>query len=64
MKSPTARRMSLEQFMGAVAEREATEPDIAGRHARAVLMTLREAVGEEFLDASVELPPEFGVLYR
>jgi uncharacterized protein (DUF2267 family) len=64
MKSPAARRMSLEQFVGAVAEREATEPDIAGRHARAVLRTLREAVGEEFLDASVELPPEFGVLYR
>jgi uncharacterized protein (DUF2267 family) len=62
--SPDARRMSLEQFVRSVAQREGTAPDVARRHARAVLTTLREAVGEEFYDVSVELPPEFGVLYR
>jgi uncharacterized protein (DUF2267 family) len=63
-RSPNARRMSLEQFVNAVAEREGTPPEVARRHAHAVLATLREAVGEEFYDVSVELPPEYGVLYR
>jgi uncharacterized protein (DUF2267 family) len=62
--SPAARRMSLEQFLRAVAEREGTAPDVARRHSHAVLATLRDAVGEEFYDVSVELPPEYGVLYR
>jgi uncharacterized protein (DUF2267 family) len=61
---PDARRMSLEQFVERVTEREGTTPEVAHRHAHAVLTTLREAVGEEFFDVSVEFPPEYGVLYR
>jgi uncharacterized protein (DUF2267 family) len=61
---PEARRMSLDDFVERVAEREGSTPDVARRHAHAVLTTLREAVGEEFFDVSVEFPPEYGVLYR
>ncbi len=61
---PGARRMSLEEFVQGVAEREGTTPGVARRHAHAVLTTLRDAVGEEFFDVSVELAPDYGVLYR
>ncbi|MEA2254578.1 MAG: hypothetical protein QOG35_623 [Solirubrobacteraceae bacterium] len=58
--SGQATRMSVEDFIGRVAEREGVSFDQARDHARAVLVTLREAVGdEEFLDVTVQLPREY-----
>lgn len=58
-----ARRMTLEQFLGRIAERENVDPFEASEHARAVFATLREAVGdEEYFDVTVQLPPDYGVL--
>jgi uncharacterized protein (DUF2267 family) len=55
-----ARRMSLDDFVRRIAEREGVTPAEARWHARAVFVTLREAVGErEFLDVSAELPLEY-----
>jgi uncharacterized protein (DUF2267 family) len=55
-----ATRMSLDEFLRRVAEREGVDPDQAREHARAVLVTLREAVGdEEFRDVTVQLPDEY-----
>jgi uncharacterized protein (DUF2267 family) len=55
-----ARRMSLDEFLRRVAEREGVTPLHAREDARAVLATLREAVGErEFLDVAVQLPQEY-----
>jgi uncharacterized protein (DUF2267 family) len=55
-----ARPMSLDDFLRRIAEREGFTPAEARRHARAVFMTLREAVGErEFLDVSAQLPLEY-----
>jgi uncharacterized protein (DUF2267 family) len=52
--------MSLDQFLTSVAEREGISPEDAREHARAVLVTLREAVGEqEFRDVTVQLPDEY-----
>jgi uncharacterized protein (DUF2267 family) len=62
-RSPGARRMSLERFVGRVAEREGVAPEAAGEHARAVFAALREAVGEELYDVTVQLPPEYAVLW-
>jgi uncharacterized protein (DUF2267 family) len=62
-RGPEARPMSLEQFLGRVAEREGVTPEHAAVHARAVFTTLREAVGEEFYDVTVQLPPAYGVLW-
>jgi uncharacterized protein (DUF2267 family) len=62
-RHPEARRMSLERFVDRVAEREGVPPEQARTHARAVLATLREAVGEEFYDVTVQLPPEYAVLW-
>jgi uncharacterized protein (DUF2267 family) len=54
-------RMSLEDFLQRVAEREPANVFAARDHARAVFATLREAVGdEEFFDVTVQLPNEFG----
>jgi uncharacterized protein (DUF2267 family) len=61
--SPGAARMSLERFLERVAEREGVPPEVAFGHARAVLSTLREAVGEEFYDVTVQLPPEYAALW-
>jgi uncharacterized protein (DUF2267 family) len=59
----TARSIPVERFVELVGERERTGPIEAARHARAVLATLREAVGEEeFLDVSVQLPDDYRVL--
>jgi uncharacterized protein (DUF2267 family) len=56
--------MSLERFLDRVAERAGVPPEDAGRHARAVFTTLREAVSdEEFFDVTVQLPPEYDVLW-
>jgi uncharacterized protein (DUF2267 family) len=52
--------MSLEQFLARVAEREGTSTLEAREHTRAVLATLREAVGDdEFFDVSAELPGDY-----
>jgi uncharacterized protein (DUF2267 family) len=42
-----ARRMSLDEFVRAVAEREGVPPERAREHARAVFATLREAVPKD-----------------
>jgi uncharacterized protein (DUF2267 family) len=52
--------MPLGSFLARVAERESVPPAEALVHARAVLATLREAVGdEEFLDVISELPADY-----
>jgi uncharacterized protein (DUF2267 family) len=61
--SRPARRMSIDEFLERVAEREAVSTDVARTHVRAVLATLRDAVDEEFFDVRAQLPPEYsGVL--
>jgi uncharacterized protein (DUF2267 family) len=58
-----AKRMSLDEFVRRVAEREGVTPAEARAHARAVFATLREAVGEdEFRDVSDQLPLEYAAL--
>jgi uncharacterized protein (DUF2267 family) len=65
-----ARRMSLEEFLERVAELEGMELsqatlDEARQHARAVLMTLREAISEkEFGDLMAELPDSYSEILR
>ena len=54
-----ATRMSLEELVGRVAELEGVDPEKAHDHVRAVLATLREALGDEFRDVYVQLPDEF-----
>jgi uncharacterized protein (DUF2267 family) len=55
-----ATRMSLDDFVRRVAEREGVSLDEAREHARAVFVTLREAIGdEEFFDVTVQLPQEY-----
>jgi len=62
-RNPGARPMSLERFVGRVAGREGVSPEEARNHAWAVFATLREAVGEEFYDVTVQLPPEYALLW-
>lgn len=60
----TASHVSLEEFLERVAQREGTSVAEAERHARAVLTTLREAVGDdEFFDVTVQLPFGYGALW-
>jgi uncharacterized protein (DUF2267 family) len=55
-----ATRMSVEDFVRRVAECEGVDPIHARAHARAVFVTLREAVGDdEFFDVTVQLPDEY-----
>lgn len=55
-----SRRMPATEFLRRVAEREAVAPDVAVRHVRAVLATVRDAVSpEEFADVQVELPADY-----
>jgi uncharacterized protein (DUF2267 family) len=55
-----ATRMSLDEFVHRVAEREGVSLEEARDHARAVFLTLREAVGDkEFFDIAVQLPDEY-----
>jgi uncharacterized protein (DUF2267 family) len=55
-----AMRMPFEEFLRRVAEREGASPEEAREHARAVFVTLREAVGDdEFFDVTAELPDEY-----
>jgi uncharacterized protein (DUF2267 family) len=58
-----ARPMSLEEFLALVAEREGTVGADPEEHARAVVVTLRDAVTEKaFHDVEAELPKEYAVL--
>ncbi|HEV7906629.1 MAG TPA: DUF2267 domain-containing protein [Pseudonocardiaceae bacterium] len=60
-----AQKMSLDDFVRRVAEREGVPPDQAREHARAVFATLREAVTDkEFSDVTSQLPDEYDVLLR
>lgn len=53
----TARKMAPDEFLRRVAEREGIDPEDASDHTRAVLLTLREAVGDdEYFDVTVQLP--------
>jgi uncharacterized protein (DUF2267 family) len=55
-----AKRMSLDQFAGRVAELEGVDTLTARDHAQAVLATLREALGEEeFRDVTSQLPADY-----
>jgi uncharacterized protein (DUF2267 family) len=59
----SATRMTLDEFVSRVAEREGVSLLDARDHARAVLAALREAVGDdEFFDVTVQLPEEYGLL--
>jgi uncharacterized protein (DUF2267 family) len=56
-RSPKAQRMSLDEFIRRVAEREGIAPEVALDHARAVFATLREALpAKELSDVLAELP--------
>jgi uncharacterized protein (DUF2267 family) len=58
-----ARRMSLDEFVTRVAEREGVTPDEARDHVRAVFLTLREAVSEkEIADLEAQLPKEYAAV--
>jgi uncharacterized protein (DUF2267 family) len=60
-----ATRMKLDDFVRRVAEREGISLDTAFEHVRAVLSTLRDAVGEqEFLDVTSQLPREYDLAIR
>jgi uncharacterized protein (DUF2267 family) len=53
-------RMPLDEFLRRIAEREGIAPDVAPDHARAVFLTLREAVSEqEISDLLAQLPSEY-----
>ena len=55
-----ASRMSLEEFEVRVAEREGGDVANVRNHVRAVLTTLRDAIGEDdFSDIRVQLPREY-----
>jgi uncharacterized protein (DUF2267 family) len=59
-EAPQARRMSLDDFLHRIAEREGVSPGEAREHARAVLAALRETVpDEEVFDLSAQLPADF-----
>jgi uncharacterized protein (DUF2267 family) len=63
LSNGVARRLSLDDFLRLVAEREGVTVDEAREHARAVFATLRDAVGEkEFLDVSAQLPVEYAAV--
>jgi uncharacterized protein (DUF2267 family) len=58
-----AKPLTLEEFVGRVAEREGVDADTAYRHARAVFWTLGRAVADkEIADLAAELPQEFAPL--
>jgi uncharacterized protein (DUF2267 family) len=62
LSGATATRMRLDSFVRRVAELEGISPDAALDHVRAVLGTLREAVGEqEFRDVTAQLSDEYKV---
>jgi uncharacterized protein (DUF2267 family) len=55
-----AQRMPLDEFLRRIAEREGVARDVAPEHARAVFLTLREAVPErEISDVLAQLPDDY-----
>jgi uncharacterized protein (DUF2267 family) len=63
LSNGAARRMSLEEFLRRVAEREGVTPVEAAKHTRAVFATLREVIDDdEFLDVTVQLPGEYAAV--
>jgi len=61
----SARPLSVDTFVGLIAEREGVDRGQAAQHARAVFAVLREAVGEkEFHDTTEQLPSEYRALLR
>jgi uncharacterized protein (DUF2267 family) len=62
-RTKKASRMSLDDFVHRVAEREGIEPWKAREHVRAVFETLREAIDHrEFLDVTAQLPAEYAAV--
>jgi uncharacterized protein (DUF2267 family) len=62
-ESRTATRMSLEEFLERVAEREGVDPDEAEDHAKAVFAAMRERLpNKEIHDVESELPAEYAPL--
>jgi uncharacterized protein (DUF2267 family) len=59
---PPGVQLSRETFVRRVADREGTDVLTAAQHAQAVFETLREAVGDEFLDVRAHLPAEYADL--
>jgi uncharacterized protein (DUF2267 family) len=58
-----ARRISLQEFVRRVAEREGATPEEAREHARGVFATLREAVTDtEFADMTAQLRDEYAAI--
>jgi uncharacterized protein (DUF2267 family) len=58
-----AAKMSVDDFVQRVAEREGISPDRAREHVRAVFETLREAIDRlEFLDITAQLPAEYATV--
>jgi len=63
LSNGAARRMSVDEFVRRIAEREGVTPEEAHEHARAVFATLREAIPEhEFLDVLAQLPRDYAAL--
>ena len=62
-RSHKAVRMSLDDFVRRVAEREGIDPMTAREHVRAVFETLREAIDHrEFVDVTAQLPAEYAAV--
>jgi uncharacterized protein (DUF2267 family) len=60
-----AQPLSLDAFLAEIARREGVDRGQAAEHARAVLATLREAVGEkEWQDTTAQLPKDYATLWR
>jgi uncharacterized protein (DUF2267 family) len=63
--SESARPLSLDTFLAEIARREGVDRGAAKQDARAVFLTLREAIGEdEFHDVMAQLPDEYRELWR
>jgi uncharacterized protein (DUF2267 family) len=63
LSNGAARRMDLERFLRAVAEREGVTPEVARQHTRAVMATLRDALSpKEWLDLTAQLPEDYTVV--
>jgi uncharacterized protein (DUF2267 family) len=63
-RSYTARPLALDTFLEGIARLEGVDRSTAVKHARAVLTTLREAVGEdEWTDTTAQLPSDYRALW-
>jgi uncharacterized protein (DUF2267 family) len=62
-ESRAARRMSVDEFLDHIAEREGISRDEALEHTRAVFAAVRELIaGKEFSDIAAQLPGEYAPL--